>query len=562
MRARRGHLSLWVTWQARVPVVFLACLLLVGCGPSRPTLQPVDLPDVSRTDPGVQKQVKDRYEALHQRIDDRRTPIPDLASAYGQYGMVLQAAQFFDIAEASYVNAEQLSPTDLRWPYYLGHLYRSQGKPDRAVASFKRALTIQPNDLPTLIWLGRLYLDQGKPADATPLFNQALTMSKQSVAALAGLGRAALAQRNYAEAAERFEAALAIDPQSESLHAPLAVAYRGLGQLDKAEPHLRQWRNTDILLPDPLLQDLDLLLESGLSYELRGVRALDSKDFVAAAGFFRHGLELAQPGTPLHRSLQHKLGTALYATGQIEAATREFQAVVTSAPADGIDESTAKAHYSLGVLAAEHGQNADAVSHLSAATRYQPSYTEAHLGLGDALRREGRLREALHEYDEALVISPRDEAGRLGHAIALAGLHREREARDWLAESMTQFPDRPQYAHALARVLVTATDSQVRDGQRAATIVQGLFEKDKSISIGETMAMTLAELGEYNQAIGIQRGVLAAAREGHLDATVAALETNLRLYEAHRPCRTAWPNSDPIFLPPVRSAAPTATIAR
>ena len=39
--------------------------------------------------------------------------------------------------------------------------------------------------------------------------------------------------------------------------APLAMAYRGLGDLHKAEPHLRQWRNTDILLPDPLQQELD-----------------------------------------------------------------------------------------------------------------------------------------------------------------------------------------------------------------------------------------------------------------------------------------------------------------
>jgi tetratricopeptide (TPR) repeat protein len=381
------------------------------------------------------------------------------------------------------------------------------------------------------------------------LFGKALALSPQSVAALAGLGRADLAQRDFAQAAQHLQAALEIDPQSESLHAPLAVAYRGLGQLDKAEPHLRQWRNTDILLPDPLQQELDLVLESGLSYELRGVRALDSKDFPAATNFFRRGLDLAEPGTPLHRSLQHKLGTALFATRQVDAAMREFEGVVRSAPAEGIDESTAKAHYSLGILAAERGREAETQTHLAAAIRYQPSYLEAHLGLGDALRHQGRLRDALHEYDEAIAINPRDPAGRLGHAIALMGLHREREARDWLVESMTGFPDRPQFAHALARVLVTAADAHVRDPQRATTIVQGLFEKDKSTSVGETMAMTLAELGEYEQAAGIQRGVLAAAKRTRMDAAVPRLEANLRLYEQGHPCRTAWRNDEPVFLP-------------
>jgi tetratricopeptide (TPR) repeat protein len=530
-------------------MVSLVCGWLAACGPSRPPLADVAMPDVARTDPAVHAQIKERYATLQQRVGDRRTPLHDLADAYGRFGMLLHAAQFYDIAQASYRNAQTLAPDDIRWPYYLGHLYRSQGQPGRAVESFARALTLRPSDLPTLIWLGRLYLDQGRPADAAPLFSKALALSPRSVAALAGAGRVALEQRDYATAVQRFERALEIDPESESLHAPLAMAYRGLGQLDKAQPHQRQWRNTDILLPDPLQQELDLVLESGLSYELRGVRALDSKDYVAAASFFRRGLALAAPGTPLHRSLQHKLGTALFAVGQVDGAAHEFRAVVDSASGEGIDESTAKAHYSLGILAAEHARDDEAIDHLSAAIRYQPSYVEAHLGLADALRRAGRLREALAEYDEAVSINPREPAGRLGHAMALMGLGREREARAWLEDAIARFPDRPQFPHALARVLVTATDPRVRNGQQAAAIVQSLFERDKSMSVGETMAMTLADAGDFEQAVRIQQGVLSAARRAHVDAIVPRLESNLRLYERRKPCRTPWRNDEPVFLP-------------
>ena len=510
---------------------------------------PVAMPDVSRTDPAVRRQVKESYDTLDRLIHDRSTPMPDLTSAYGRFAMLMQAAQFFDVAEASYRNAQSLAPGEYRWPYYLGHLYKSQGQPDKAADAFARALALQPDDVPTLIWLGRLYLDQGRVEAAAPLFSKALERSPTSVAALAGLGRVALATRSYGDAVRRFEAALEIDPQSESLHAPLAAAYRGLGQADKAQPHLRQWRNTDILLPDPLQQELDLVLESGLSYELRGVRALDSKDYRAAADFFRRGLELTTAESPLRRSLQHKLGTALFAAGQVDEARRSFLAVVASAPVTGIDESTAKAHYSLGILAAEHGQDGETLEHLAAAIRYQPSYVEAHLGLADALRRRGRLREALAEYDEAIAINPRETAGRLGHAMALAGLQRAREARDWLEESVARFPDRPQFRHALARVLVTASDPRVRDSQRAAVIVQELFEKDKSMSVGETMAMTLAEAGDYEQAARIQRGVLSAATRATRTDMVPRLEDNLRSYEQHRPCRTPWRNDEPVFLP-------------
>ena len=65
------------------------------------------------------------------------------------------------------------------------------------------------------------------------------------------------------------------------------MAYRGLGDTAKAEAHLKQWRNTDVLVPDPFRQELDLALQSGLSFELRGVRALEQRDFKAAAEFFK-----------------------------------------------------------------------------------------------------------------------------------------------------------------------------------------------------------------------------------------------------------------------------------
>ena len=47
------------------------------------------------------------------------------------------------------------------------------------------------------------------------------------------------------------------------------------------------------------------------------------------------------------------------------------------APAEGLDETSAKAHYSLGVLMASSGRSSEAISHLSAAVEYNPNYVEA-----------------------------------------------------------------------------------------------------------------------------------------------------------------------------------------
>ena len=498
----------------------------------------------------MQTQARDLYTAVMRQTANRGTPAAELAAAYGRFGMVLYAAEYNDAAEPCFLNAQLLAPGEMRWPYYLAHLYKDKGETRQAEASFTRALELQPGDVAALIWLGRLYLDDGRAADAETFFTRALALSPRSVAVLAGLGRAALNQREYARAAARLEEALTIDPAADSLHAPLATAYRELGKRDQAESHLRRWRNREILVPDPLRQELDLLLQSGLSDELRGVRALEAKRWTEAATYFRQGLELAQANTPLRRSLQHKLGTALFMSGDVPGAAAEFETVVRLAPPEGLDESVAKAHYSLAVLVAAQGRSQDAIEHLSAAVRYQPSYLEAQLALADTWRRSGRADRSLDPYREAVKINPRASAARLGYAIALSSLGRYREARDWLLEAIALAPDRPEFAHALARLLATAPDAQVRDGQRAKAIVEELLTRQKTTDLGETMAMTLAELGEYGEAAAIQRDIIAAARRAGLHAAVQRMTENLRRYENRQPNRTPWqPDEVAIILP-------------
>ena len=75
-------------------------------------------------------------------------------------------------------------------------------------------------------------------------------------------------------------------------------------------------------------------------------------------------------------------------------------------------------------------------------------------------------------------------------------------------------------AHALARLLATAPDASVRDGARAKAIVEELLKGQKTTDLGETMAMTLAELGEYSEAAAVQREIIAAAGKAGLHDAV------------------------------------------
>ena len=505
-------------------------LAVIGCrAPARPPLRETSLPDLSRAAESVQSQLRERYTALTHVTGNPKAPPGELADAYGAMGMLLMAAEYREAAEACLVNAEALAPDASKWPYYLAHLYRAAGDNAKSEAAFQRALQLQPRNVSALVWLGDAFLDQGRPEAAQPLFERALAEDPRSMAALVGLGRAALVRSDYAHAVDHLERALALDPREGAIHYQLAMAYRGLGQQDKADAHVRLRAPGTIRPSDPLMAELETILESPVAYEVRGAKALDKRDFAAAATYFRKAIDLA----PAEPALHHKLGTALYLSGDPRGAANEFAEALRLSPA------FAKAHYSLGVMHAADGRTADALAHLNAAVRADPAYAEARVRLADVLRRSGRAAESLSRYAEAAALDPRASDAALGYALALVDLHRYREARDRLREDVQQYPNRPEFVHALVRLLTAAPDAAVRDGQQALVLMRGVLAREaRGVEVGELMAMTQAELGQYDEAVTWQREALAAAERLSRPDLIRRLTDTLERYEHHQPCRT------------------------
>jgi tetratricopeptide (TPR) repeat protein len=410
----------------------------------RKTLKLIALPDLSKAGPAVQKQLRDAYAAFTARTQTAGISDADLGRAYGEIGMLLMAAEYRDGADAAFENAQALTPDDFRWPYYRAHNEKLRGNAATSLAFFERAHQVQPDDVATLVWLGGAYLDQGRASDAEPLFMRALSQQPQAVAVQFGLGRTALEKKEYSRAAQYLEQALTIDPKAAAIHYPLAMAYRAMGNVEQAETHLKQRNPGDVLPPDPLMDQLNALLESAVAYEVRGAQALDEGKWPDAARYFRRGTELA-PDEP---SLHHKLGTALAMTGDTQGAVDQFQLVVRRWP------SFAKAQYSYGVILAANNRHREAIEHFQAAIRSEPQYVEAHMQLAEALRASGRLQEALAEYDATSRLDPRVAEARLGAAMALAALNRIPQARTRLTEAMKIYPDRPEFAEALSRLPV------------------------------------------------------------------------------------------------------------
>jgi tetratricopeptide (TPR) repeat protein len=492
-------------------------------------LRPVALPDLSRLEPPVREQLRDQFNVLTTKREAAGTPATDLGEAYGALGKLFMAAKEFDLAEPFILNAQALIPGDRRWPYYLGHIYKAKGALTQAAASFTRALTRQPDDPSTLIWLGEIHLLDGRPAEAAPLFARARASDPRNLAARFGEGRAALARRDYGAAAGHFEKLLALNPRA-NVHYPLALAYRGLGDIAKAEAHLGQRGDFEVVAPDPLMEELREVLHSAVAFEIRGTRALNASDWKAAADEFRQGLTL-EPSNP---TLRHKLGTALYMLGDLRGAQDAFEQVIRESPA------YARAHYSLGVLLESQQRHQAAIERFSAAVAREPDYVEARIQLAELLRRSGRLQEAIAHYDRGLALDPRLAEAALGRALTLVRLRRYADAHDRLHEAAQFNSDNPWIAHALARLLAAAPDDRVRDGRQALAIMQTLPEKNQRLDLGETMGMALAEAGRYQEAAAWQRSAILAARQAGQNDLAERMAERLRLYESNKPCRTPW----------------------
>ncbi len=97
------------------------------------------------------------------------------------------AAEYFDAAQACFVNAGALAPADMRWPYFLGHALRRGNRLEEAAAAFTRALAAQPNHVPSLIWGAELQLAANRPDAAQQLLDRAQAIEPRSGAVLYGL---------------------------------------------------------------------------------------------------------------------------------------------------------------------------------------------------------------------------------------------------------------------------------------------------------------------------------------------------------------------------------------
>ncbi len=441
---------------------------------------------------------------------------PESAAAYYQLGKVATARREHILAVEYFERTLALAPRATRVHYALAQAYRRLGRGDEALRHLEQQGTIDvgfPD--PLLAALGETLAGAGlhmqnaiaaRAADdiegALRGYRRAVEADPKNAEARQGLGVAMIDAGDIEGAVEQFRETLRLDVNQAFTHYNLAVLLATHGEAEEAIEHFRA-----AVELEPEHAEFRLRLAVHLAAAGRFAEAIEGFEHLVASD-------------PNLMEARLKLAMARVEQGDLEGAMRDSGAVLAL---DARAHEKASAHHVQAAVRLRRGETRRAMEQLEQAVRLHPELADAHFTLANLLGQAGRFEEAAASYRRVIEIDAKNSPARLGEATALTLAGRDAEAVQRLREGITATAD-PRLAHALARLLVSTQDPAVRDGPLALEMTMRLFEAERSFEHAETLALALAEVGRFADAVELQRSLLAQVR-GHGDA---ALEERLR----------------------------------
>jgi tetratricopeptide (TPR) repeat protein len=251
--------------------------------------------------------------------------------------------------------------------------------------------------------------------------------------------------------------------------------------------------------PPSMARATDLLRQGTALME----RARDAE----AIACFRAAVRLA-PDFP---DAQYELGSALHQAGQLEDAAEVFRKLLRAAPAH------VPAKLALGGVLIDAKRPTEAEVPLRRALREPASprlKAALHTNLGLALRRQRKDREALENYDSAMLLDPALPDLDIHRAEAMQNLGRYDEAITTYLAALACEPHKPQ-VHRLYNDLLyrlNRTDEYLKSYDRAPST--------RELQLGK--ALFLSQDGHCEEALAIYRSLLVSDRYDKVAAAGAA----------------------------------------
>ena len=220
------------------------------------------------------------------------------------------------------------------------------------------------------------------------------------------------------------------------------MAYRALGDREKAEAHLRQRGNNFPELPDPLMQRTEKSSTARSRSKIAVSRRSSAADFASAHGLFRRDSR-SRRTTP-----RFDTGSAPRSTHQVirRGPEREFDAVVQQSP------DSAKAHFSLGAIFEASGRRADAIERFSVGGKDRSEAAGRAIPARRSAPCLGPASASMIQYEAAVKLDPGIAEAWIGGGHALIGLRPQSARVEWLAQARRIHPNRKEIAELESRL--------------------------------------------------------------------------------------------------------------
>lgn len=485
---------------------------------------------------------------------------PQSAAAHEGLGRVAVAEGDRRAAVESFERALELQPDASGVRYALGQAYRDLGDLDRAreaLAASGDVVTRVPdpliNPLAELAAGAQFYIVQGGEAlddgdfeSAAAAFRAAAERDPASVRAhlgwayslermgdaagaiaalergvegageaepdqradlLAKLGSLLVAEGDDAAAIRRWQRSLELDGEQPAVHLRLADALARQKRFAEAVEH---YDATIRLVPE----------QAAAVLERRATALINLGRGDEAVADFRRALEAAPDSVRLRRRFAAALeflGDDDAAAAMRREAARRERANMT--PGGGAAPS------SLTEQAAEQirgGDLAAAEATLRRALEASPDDPGPRYALASLLGHSDRFDEAIGEFRRVIEMVPRHGPARRGEIVALVLSDRYGEARVRLQEALRQFPRDAELALTQVRLLATAPDPRVRDGELAVEIVRRVAaDRPDDPSVRAAQALAYAAAGRTAEALALQSELVPGAGGGGAAAELA-----------------------------------------
>jgi protein O-mannosyl-transferase len=180
------------------------------------------------------------------------------------------------------------------------------------------------------------------------------------------------------------------------------------------------------------------------------------------------------------------------------------------------------------------GRADEASDEYARALALDPKRVHARAARGMLLLRRGDLRDAAAELRIAVDDGTRDLEVPNALAFALLQTGDAAQAAGVLSRAVEAHPDDVNLKHNLARLLATAPDPRVRDGERALRLAREVCERtgNRDPRALDTLSAAYAAVGQFDLARTTASRAAARAREVGDAATAAEIDAHARRYPA------------------------------